>query len=108
MALTAKSRSAGRAVEAHDRITVIPTVQKRIEIKILKWKNMCVLKWPRKQQQGRFPRHPDPFNAAGAAKVENITEAPVIYITVTSTHVYSVKMLLQYSTVFGRIDLTIV
>lgn len=37
MALTDKSRSAGRAVEAHDRITVIHTVQKRIEIKILKW-----------------------------------------------------------------------
>lgn len=33
---TAKSRSAGRAVEAHDQITVIPTVQKRIEIKIVK------------------------------------------------------------------------
>lgn len=33
---TAKSRSAGRAVEAHDRITVIRTVQKRIEIKIVK------------------------------------------------------------------------
>lgn len=42
MALTAKSLSGGRAVEAHDRITVIPTVQKRIEIKIVKWNHTNV------------------------------------------------------------------